>query len=438
MTKIAPSLVHESLGRWILASGMEVVADLDKSHGPYLHDAKSGKDYLDMFTFFGSRPLIYNHPRLTDPDFIEKLGKISVQKPSNCDIYTPEYAEFIDVFGREALNNEFAHIFVIEGGSPAVENSLKAAFDWKAHKNIEAGRGEKELRILHFKQCFHGRTGYSLSLTDSYDIRKTQYFPKFDWPRVSNPHMKFPFDEAAQKDVEEREALSLAEIALAFDKYPNEIAGMIIEPIQGEGGDNYFRSEFLAELRKIADEREALLIFDEVQTGFATTGSWWDWQNHGVQPDLMVFGKKTGVCGFAATSRIDEIDGVFKVSSRISSTFEGNLVDMVRTTRVIEVIKEENLLQNAKTMGAYSLQVLSDLENTFEQLSAVRGRGLWSAFDLPSQAERDQLLQAIFKEEMIALPSGTHSIRLRPTLDVSADALGRAAAQIDAALRRVY
>lgn len=428
---------RDKLGQWILASGMDLLCDLEKSHGPYLHDAQTGEDFLDLFSFFASRPLGFNHPKLHEPEFCRRLLRAAQHKPSNCDVYTAEYSEFTDLFARVALGGEFAHVFFVEGGSPAVENAMKAAMDWKHRKNIAAGRGEKGCAILHFEQCFHGRTGYALSVTDSPDQRKTQWFPKFDWPRVPNPYMSYPFDDAAREGVEEREARSREAIEAAFDRYGDDLAAILIEPIQGEGGDNYFRQSFLQYLRDAADAREVLLIFDEVQTGFAATGSWWDWQNSGVKPDLMVFGKKTQVCGFAATARIDEVDGVFITPSRISSTFEGNLVDMVRCQRFIEIIEEDNLLENVQVLGRYLLKVFEDLTEKYHYITNVRGRGTWAAFDLPTPEERDKLLRACFAERLLILPCGHRSIRVRGALDLTADAIGRAGAQLDAGLRRL-
>jgi len=430
---------RDILEKWILASGMPLCCDLHNSNGAYLRDAQSGKDYLDLFSFFASRPLSFNHPSLTDPAFVERLGKISLHKPSNCDVYTPEYAAFTDIFAAVALGGAFAHVFFIEGGSPAVENALKTAIDWKHLKNIEAGRGDGlGSQTIHFSQCFHGRTGYCLSLTDSPDPRKTRYFPKFSWPRVSNPKLNFPIDDAEVQRVAEAEAASLAEIERAFDDNPNDIAAILIEPIQGEGGDNYFRPEFFAALREVCDRREALLIFDEVQTGLGGTGAWWDWQNLGVKPDVMVFGKKTQVCGIAATSRVDEVEGVFRTPSRISSTFEGNLTDMVRAHKVIEIIEEEGLIDHAKDMGGYLHKLLHELGETAPEMSNIRGRGLFAAFDLPSGADRDAVVDACFKEQLIILPCGERSVRMRPALDISADDLARGAAQLEVGICNAF
>lgn len=429
---------RETLSRWILPKGLEIAADLEQSRGAYLYDTRTGDEFLDFFSFFASRPLGFNHRKLNTPELIEKLGKVALHKPSNCDVYTPQYAEFTDKFCRIALGEKFRHVFFIEGGSPAVENALKAAIDWKHLKNLEANRGERGSQIIHFQQCFHGRTGYALSLTDSPDPRKTRYFPKFPWPRVINPKMRFPFNDAAKAEVEELEAQALGEIDRALTEHEHDVAAIIIEPIQGEGGDNYFRPELMQALRRIADEREVMLIFDEVQTGFGSTGAWWDWHNLDVQPDLMVFGKKTGVCGFAATDRINEVEGVFRTPSRISSTFEGNLVDMVRCSAVIDIIQEDDLIGNARLMGTYLLKVLGDLAAQYEVMTNVRGRGLWAAFDVPSGAQRDELIQACFTERLLVMGCGEQSVRLRPALDISADAVGRCAAQLEVALKRVF
>ncbi len=432
MTKV--SEVWPILEQYVLADGMPIVCDLSKSHGSYLYDAKTNTEFLDFFGFFAARPVGFNHPGLHDAAFSARLDEVSRHKLANCDVYTTHYARFVKNFCETALQGAFKHLFLIEGGGPAVENALKTAFDWKHRKNIAAGRGDKGNQILYFSRAFHGRTGYALSITDPFDRRKVDYFPRFKWPKVEAPRMGFPFDDAAKRDVEQREKQALAEIHRVLDEANHEIAAIIIEPIQGEGGDNYFRSEFLRALRMICDEREVILIFDEIQTGFGATGRWWDWMNHDVKPDLMVFGKKTQVCGFAATDRIDDVDSVFKIPSRISSTFGGDLVDMVRCDRVIDIVVEERLLDNAATMGAYLVDVLGELADEHAQITGVRGRGLWTAFDMPSIDERNRLIDACFELKLLILPCGERSIRLRPALDVTADAVGRAGAQLDAAL----
>jgi len=260
-------------------------------------------------------------------------------------------------------------LFFIEGGALGVENALKAAFDWKVKKNIARNGeiGDVGSQVIHFEQCFHGRTGYTLSLTNTADPRKTAHFPKFNWPRIINPKITFPLDEDNLESVKrvEKEAIDQIKSVIKIDGA--DIAAMIIEPIQGEGGDNFFRKEFLQTLREICDENEIILIFDEVQTGMGLTGKMWAWEHFDVTPDLMSFGKKTQVCGCVSSRRIDEVpDNVFKESSRINSTWGGNLTDMVRSVIYLEIIREENLLNAATENGKYLLSQLMSLMKSFQ------------------------------------------------------------------------
>jgi len=315
------------------------------------------------------------------------------------------------------------HMFFVEGGTLAIENTLKTAFDWKIRKNIAKGNGEKGTKVLHFQNAFHGRSGYSLSMTNTADPRKTQYFPKFDWPRLTCPRLRFPVTDAILKDVAAAEDQVEKEIRAACAAHPNDIAALILEPIQGEGGDNHFRPELFRRLRKLADELDFLLILDEVQTGVGLTGSMWCWQQMGVEPDLFAFGKKTQVCGFAANHRVDEIpDNVFKVSSRINSTWGGNLVDMIRCAKYLEIIAEENLVENARIVGEHLQTRLRELADEFPgTMSNVRGRGLFIAFDLPDKETRDKTLAACLENGMMGLASGAHAVRFRPHLILSKD-----------------
>ncbi|HEX9006376.1 MAG TPA: L-lysine 6-transaminase, partial [Bacteroidota bacterium] len=328
------------------------------------------------------------------------------------------------------------HAFFVEGGTLGVENALKAAFDWKIRKNFARGyREERGRQILHFRQAFHGRSGYTLSLTNT-DPVKTDLFPKFQWPRILNPKVTFPLNEERRAEVEAAERVSVEEIKEAFRRNPDDIAAIIIEPIQGEGGDNHFRPEFFRMLRQLADENEAMLICDEVQTGIAMTGEMWAHQ-HFVQPDMIAFGKKTQVCGFLCGKRIEEVaDNVFAVSSRINSTWGGNLVDMVRGQRYLEIIEEENLTGNARLVGALLLRRLAGMAEDFPALvSNPRGLGLFAAFDAPDPEIRNRIRAECFRRGLIILPSGERSIRFRPALNVAEEEIEEGISIIRAALK---
>jgi L-lysine 6-transaminase len=423
------------LGRHMTTDRFHFLPDLAKSHGSWLVTSDN-RELLDCYTAFASLPVGWNHPHLRDPAWEREIGRIAAHKPALSDTFTEHMAELVDTLYRHAIPATMPWIFFIEGGGLAVENALKAAFDWKVRRNLSAGRGERGSQILHFRECFHGRTGYTMSLTDSPDRRKTQYFPKFTWPRVLNPKLRFPLDPAAQDEVVAAEHESLRQIHEAFDRNPDDIAAIIIETIQGEGGDNHFRPQFFQALRRVADEREALLILDEVQAGCGITGTFWAWQQMGIEPDIVAFGKKSQVCGIYAGRRISEVErNVFVEPSRINSTWGGNLVDFVRFQRVMEVIVEERLVENAAIVGLRLLNGLQALAaERGDVLSNARGRGLFVAVDLPDPARRDAVLKRAFENGLLALSCGTRSIRFRPCLNFTADLADEAVRRLSISL----
>lgn len=421
---VQPAEVHRVLSSHMLADGFDLVLDLEKSQGSWMFDAKSGRTLLDFFSSFASMPIGYNHPRLNNPEFRDRIATAALNKPANSDLYTTYMAEFVDTFSRVAIpESHNKHLFFVEGGALAVENALKAAFDWKIRKNLKKGlSGERGSKVIHLREAFHGRSGYTLSLTNT-DPKKTQYFPKFDWPRIDSPKLRFPVTPEVEEEVAAAEGRAIDQAKRAIQESPDDIAAFIMEPIQGEGGDNHFRPEFLRAVRQLCDENEILMIFDEIQTGMGLTGKMWTFQHYDVAPDMFCFGKKTQVCGFASNDRIFDIDdNVFKVSSRINSTWGGNLVDMVRSQRYCEVIEEEKLVGNAARVGDVIRNGLERLaEDHSALISNIRGRGLMIAFDLPSNEARDAAVNKLEENGMLALPSGNRSIRFRPHLNVSED-----------------
>ena len=431
--------VHATIGKHMLADGMDQVIDLKKSHGSWLVDARDGKPYLDLFSMFASMPVGYNHPTLLENR--ERIAAAALNKITNSDIYSTQMAEFVDTVGRIAQPDYLPYSFYVEGGALGVENALKTAFDWKVRKNLAAGKKEKGSKVIHFTECFHGRTGYTMSLTDSPDPRKTLYFPQFDWPRIDNPKLHFPLTDESLEQVLKAEATAINQIKSAVAENPDEIAALIIEPIQGEGGDNHFRGEFFQELRALADEHEFMLIYDEVQTGVGVTGKMWAHQlfNSSARPDIIAFGKKMQICGIFAGERVDEVENnVFHESSRLNSTWGGNVVDMVRITLYLEIIAAEDLVNQAATNGDYLVAKLHDIQADFDGLvSNVRGRGLFAAFDLPDGTARDNLADLIIAEGALILGSGKKAIRFRPHLNITREEIDLADDIIRRAIARL-
>ncbi len=435
-TTIEPAQVIPTLQKHILADGFHLVIDLAKSHGSWIHDALSGREILDFYSYFATLPVGHNHPRLLqDAEFMAALQRAAVANPANSDIYCAEYGAFVEAFSRLASADVFRYLFFVAGGALAVENALKTAFDWKVRRNRAAGRGERGMQVVHFREAFHGRSGYTMSLTNT-DPVKTESFPRFRWPRIINPKVEFPRTPEGEARTTELEALAVAEIERAFAENPDDIAAIIIEPIQGEGGDNHFRGEFLRELRRLADAHQALLIFDEVQTGIGLTGRFWCCEHFDVWPDVLVFGKKAQVCGIMVTDRLDEVpDHVFRTPGRLNSTWGGNLVDMIRGARYLEIIRTEDLVANAARQGERLLAGLQELATRYPVLSSVRGRGLMTAFSLPSSAERDALRRLLWDQGLATLASWPRSIRFRPCLNVSAGEVDEGLSRLEAGLR---
>jgi L-lysine 6-transaminase len=418
---ITPAEVHESLGRRILADGYDVVMDFERSHGSWLFDARTGREYLDFLTFFGSNPVGYNHPKMKDPAFLKTLYRVAQLKPALSDIYSVEYAQAVETFGRLAMPEYLPYAFFVEGGALGIENALKTAFDWKVRRNKARGvRGEKGQKVLHFREAFHGRSGYTLSLTNT-DPVKTDYFPKFDWPRVKNPKLRFPVTAEVLAEVRAAEEESLDQIERAFAENPDDIAAIIIEPIQAEGGDNHFRPEFLQAVERKAREHRCFFIVDEVQTGIGLTGTMWAHEQFGLEPDALGFGKKTQVCGCLVGRKVDEEpENVFKVSSRINSTWGGGLTDMVRFARFLEIITEDRLIENARKVGEHLLRGLRALEAELGGVMGnARGRGLMIAFDLETPDRRSSAHSKIVESGLLVLTCGTRSIRFRPHLNLT-------------------
>lgn len=413
--QIHPQNVLEVLKRHQLVDGFPLVLDLERSHGSWLVDGKTGDEYLDCFTCFATWPVGYNHPRLFEKDFQAELARAATHNPSNSDFYTVEMTRFVESFATRVTPEGYPHHFWVSGGTLAVENALKVAFDWKAQKLGRRDLGENcdDLVILHFREAFHGRSGYALSLTNT-DPTKIGFFPKFRWPRVHNPKIEFDLDGRVANDVEasERRACEQIEQALCDSRW--RVAAILIEPMQGEGGDNHFRPEFLKKLRQYADENEALLCFDEVQTGFFGSGRAWMWQAKGVRPDVVAFGKKSQVCGVYANSRVDEIaDNVFHRPSRINSTWGGSLADMVRARQLIDIILGEKLHEQIAARGERLIRGLRQVGRERGGFTNVRGMGSLVAFTLESPAARDAMFASMRDQRLLALKAGPQSIRFR-------------------------
>lgn len=414
---MTPKGVHDLLEKYTNKDTFNLTYDIDKSHDNYIYDSLNDRELLDCFSFFASNPIGHNHPKMNDPEFEKKLLRVAKVNPSNGDIPTMEYGEFLKVFTEVAVPKNFKNLFFIAGGGLAVENALKVAFDWKMRKNLDKDVSipVDSLEILHLRKAFHGRTGYTLSLTNT-DPVKIKLFPKFrNWPKFDAP-----LDPEKHKfNIHTEVALDNISQYLSYTG-KNKVAAIVLEPIQGEGGDRHFTKEFHQGLRKLASAHDCLLIYDEVQTGIGITGKMWAYEHFDTEPDIICFGKKMQVCGIMCTDRVREVaSGVFEEKSRIDSTWGGNLTDMVRAQRYLEIIKEDLLVENARIVGDLLLEELCKLDADI--VKSPRGRGLLCAFDCPSKECRNIILKKSLEAGLIMLACGEKSIRFRPSLTFTKD-----------------
>ena len=424
-----------------------IFIDPSKCSGQYLWDAKNSRKILDLSGFFGSSPVRFGHPELRPEKFPNPEFN-----PSNSDFYTPGLYVFLKRFSRLFMkSSQFRHSFFVSGGSLGVENALKAAFDWKLKMNKKLGISPsltpEDLQIVHFSGAFHGRSGYALSLTNT-TPEKTEGFPKFTWPRFDFPEVKYPGSGNSRALLE---PVVMAEMNSYFNRNSDRIAAIIIEPIQGEGGDRYMSPGFWKFLHDLANGFNVLLIADEVQTGCFTTGTPWAWQGFSekisgfqekipgfagnLSPDLVVFGKKFQNSGVIAGSRLDLVeDNVFRIPSRINSTFGGNYQDFLRGAQYLKIIEQEKLWDNCRKMGKYIISELKDIKG----ITNVRGQGLMIAFDMPNRMERDMLISKLLDNGIIVLPSGSLSIRIRPKLDIEKHVIDYFSAILNLIIKQSY
>ena len=297
--------------------------DTRASRGSWLVDARDGRRHLDLFSFFASAPLGMNHPALADdPAFRAELTEVALNKPSNSDIYTDaSWPSSCDTFSRVLGDPALPHLFLVEGGALAVENALKTAFDWKRRHNAAHGRpAELGTKVLHLRKAFHGRSGYTLSLTNT-DPRKTALFPTFDWPRIDVPAIRFPID--VERGARRPSSGRWTRPGPRSPRTRTTSPASSPSRSRARAATTTCARSSCRPCSSCADEHDALFVLDEVQTGCGMTGSAWAYQQLGLRPDVVAFGKKLQVCGIMAGGRVDEVRGQRVPGVRRGSTPPG-------------------------------------------------------------------------------------------------------------------
>jgi len=390
----------------------------NKSKGSYLYDDNAGRFILDLYCFFSTLPLGYNHPIFSTNEFKTDLLAFGGLKPSTGRILTRFIDEFVPDFNDFVNSDIFNKYFFIHGGGLAVENALKIAFDWKRYINHKTGFkiDGNDMEVIALEDAFHGITGYGLSL--SANQLKGSDFPKFNWPKFKAPYIRFPFSEMEKAEFQNEQSLALNKIEAYIEKKGKQyIASIIIELIQGGGGDNHLGKNYVKGLKNICEKNDILLIFDEVQTGFGVSGKLWCFEHYNVEPHLLTFGKKAQISGVCIGKNIPDIEDVINVPGRLSPTWNGDITDFVRCKYVMKAYKEYNLIDNAAELGKYIVSSLMSMN----KFSNVRNRGFLIAFDFENSDDRDRYDQLCFKQGLFLLPMQEKTLRMRPNMALSKD-----------------
>lgn len=427
-----------------------LVVDDARSQGSSLVDV-DGNVYLDLFSHFALGALGYNHPRLLEAARSDAFVRGSINPTSSPFCPASTWIELLDQLAAYAPKG-MSKIFCVDAGTEGIENALKAAFIVHGERRrAAAGRPVNPLElsaeeqqailenagsdavIVSFSGAFHGRTLGSLSCTHSKTIHKAD-IPAFNWPIAPFPASRFPLARYAEENAA-REAEALAALARVFDQHGPRIAGVLVEPVQSEGGDRHASPAFFRAVQEMCGQAGCAFILDEVQTGGGIAGTFWLHEQLELPrpPDLLAFGKKMQMGGFFAAEPYN-----IRQFGRMYQTRNGDRARAMLALTTLQVIDEEKLLDSVRAVGAHFLAGLEELAARYPALlSEPRGRGFLLAVDLPTTAARDDFLKRALRRGVFATYTGSRSVRLRPHLILSKADADEALGVFDAVAREM-
>lgn len=414
----------QELGRYVVATPNPFVVDLEHCEGMYLATV-DGQRLFDWAGYFGSKLVGHNHPRLYEPDYLKKLARAANNKVANPDFLTPECLEFYRMLHRIAPSSmrlPTLEVYAVNSGAEAVENMLKylvASFNAKKRKQGKPVTGR---RFLYFDQAFHGRTIFALAVTQTMDPVGTRDFHGLTLG--GNIRLPFPAmdtDRSAEWN-RQRTLEALNSVEMMLSQMGEEVVAIIVEPIQGAGGQRVAEPEFFRGLSQLADKYDVYLAFDEVQTSLGPTGKCFATDHFELPypPMALAVGKKFGVGALYMREPLQDI-GV------LDSTWGGTLADMVRVVQEVKIVQEEGLVDAAAYKGELLASGLRRLAaKRSSPVRNVRGMGLYQGFSLPSPQARAGLVElAREKHDLLLLGAGKDSIRTRPNLSVTEQEIER-------------
>ena len=415
--------------------------DARRSLGNYAVDV-DGNTLLDVYGHIACVPVGYNHPALLEAFRSERFAWLAGWRPALGVAPPPEWVDLVEGPLMRCAPKGHDRVMTVTTGAEAVENALKAAFAWKARRRRgglawtaddltavmrNQQPGINALKVISFEGGFHGRTLGALSATRSKAIHKLD-FPAFDWPVVPFPASRFPLDVYAAEN-REAEARALAHIEGVLRAAQGAVAGLIVEPIQGEGGDRHASPAFFRALRAMLTQYEAAFIVDEVQTALGATGTFWahDQWHLDDPPDVVTWSKKFQLGGLHLRA-----DFLPSEAYRLFNTFLGDPLRAAQAEIILDVVAREDLVAHTRRTGETLVAGLDDLCARYPAIfSQARGQGTFAAVDVRDAATRDRILEGVRQIGLEAGGSGDRSIRFRPALVFGARHVAEAMERFD-------
>jgi len=407
-----------------------LISDFEKSSGNYFTDV-DGNTFLDAFMQIASIPLGYNHPALEAVIRNPKNLSALINRPAAGHYPSDRWVKLVSDVMMSIAPKGMNQVAPMMCGTCSNENAIKMMFmkhmqkqrgnrlDFNAEEiettMLNKAPGSPKLSILAFKGGFHGRTVGLLSCSNSRPIHGVD-IPTLPWPKADFPRYKYPLEDFVRENqAEDQRCLATVEEQIENqEKAGIPVAGIIVEPIQAEGGDNHGSKEFFQGLDRIAHKHDISFLIDEVQTGGGSTGKMWCHEHFQLEhgPDLMTFSKKVLSGGIYHKSSIRPSH-----PGRIINTWVGDPHKVLLLEAVINEIKTHDLLDMSLQSGKVMLDGLKDLQNRFPGLlHGARGLGTFCAIDCPNAAIRDQIVDNLRTNGVLTGGCGESSIRLRPAL----------------------
>ena len=391
--------------------------DLTRSIGSIIYDQNSKKNYLDFMGMYSTLALGYNNNDLLKFFKNTELNEyLLLNKLTNCEINSDILEDFQKNFISDMSLGVFSNFYFTSSGALAIEAAIKTAIRSTKKKNPI---------ILTFKGSFHGIYGYGGILTDRFDAVKSRLdgFPGNYWQKLK-PFYDFKSNILNSVTYEE----SIDSLEKFVKKFKDRIAAILVEPIQCTYGDHFLSKEYLKHLKIVSENLEIPLIFDEIQSGFYSTGEKWYFNHLEISPDILVFGKKAQLSGIMVNEKHSL---VFEKASTLEATWDSNIIDMYRSSCILKILKEKNI---SNQISDYSNYFVSELLKHSE-IKNIRHLGYIIAVDLESNNVRDNFVKTLKKNGLLCNPTRLKTVRFRPHLLSTKDDFENALLIIEKSLR---